>query len=69
MRTYSLFTRPAGAAADGDAVTQPLVAERAEAVGVADAARVRGEDLVLGRRAADGRQTAGRIVDVVSDAL
>ena len=46
------------------AVALPLVMQRPEPVGIGDARGVGGEDLVLGRRAGDGRRAARRVVDV-----
>ena len=53
-----------GRAADRDAIAQPLVAERSQALGIADPIGVSGQRLVLGGRAADHRHPARRVVDV-----
>ena len=47
-----------------DAVAQPLIAERAQPVGVRQRRGVRRQDLVLRRRPVDRHRPARRVVDV-----
>ena len=54
--------RAGGGSADGNAVAQPLIAECAQSVDVADAAGVGGQSLIFFHRARDGRQTDGSVV-------
>ena len=58
----------AGRAGDVDPVALPLVADRAEPVGIRQRVRRR-QDLVLLRRAADRHRPGRRIVDVISDGI
>ena len=56
--------RAAGCSADGNSISQPLVAERSESVGIADATGVGGEDLIFGDRSGDRGDAHRGIIDV-----